>query len=66
MEPVALRKEEEEILLALSMQPLADGLDRLTFASRIIMKFLNTLQEIISLLIILAAQFPQGPSALRK
>ena len=66
MELVALRKKEEEILLMPSMQPLADGLDRLTFASRIIMKFLNTLQEIIFLLIILVAQFPQGPSALHK
>ena len=66
MEPVALRKEEEEILLVLSMQPLADGLDRLTFVSRIIMKFLNTLQEITFLLIILVAQFPQVLSALHK
>ena len=66
MEPVALRKEEEEILLMLNMQPLADGLDRLTFVSRIIMKFLNTLQEITFLLIILVAQFPQVLSALHK
>ena len=66
MEPVALRKEEEEILLMLSMQPLADGLDHLTFVSRIIMKFPNTLQEITFLLIILVAQFPQGPSVLHK